>query len=143
MPRKARDFAAKAEQVAEAWEKFFPRKIFSGFTLEQFRETFKPCREVRDALAELAARKRILVIRRRNLDLEGRPLLLRVVHAVRGDPEVGENSSMYSSMGYVTRHRRRKPGPRRKAAASARTANARASGTPPQTKRRRARSGVR
>jgi hypothetical protein len=41
-------------------------------------------------------------------------MLQGVVHAVRGDPEVGEEDPMYSSMGYVSKFRRRKPGRKRK-----------------------------
>jgi hypothetical protein len=44
--------------------------------------------------------------------------LLRVIHAVRGDAEVGEDSAMYDAMGYTAKGRRRKPGPKKKASAS-------------------------
>jgi hypothetical protein len=115
MPRKARDLVSQAEKIANAWAKFFPKKTFSGLTLEQFRETFKPLREVRAQLAELASQRKMLLFRRQRLDMAGRPVLQRVVHAVRGDPEVGEDDAMYGSMGYVTRHRRRKPGRKKKA----------------------------
>jgi hypothetical protein len=52
----------------------------------------------------------------RNVDREARPALLRVVHSVRGDPDVGEDSPMYSSMGYVPKSKRKKR--RRKAKAA-------------------------
>jgi hypothetical protein len=124
MPRKARDLPARAERIADAWRRFFPEKTFSGLTLEQFRETLKPCREVRVELAQLASQRKILLFRRRKLDLAGHPVLLRVVHAVRADPEVGEDDPMYAAMGYVPRNRRRKPGRKRKANAPPRTAGA-------------------
>lgn len=126
MPRKAQDLAAKAERFASAWNEYFPEKTFSGFTLEEFRETFKPCREVRVRLAELASERKHLIFRRRKHDTEMRPIFLRVVHAVRGDPEVGEDSPMYGAMGYILRHRRRKPGRKRKARVSGRAAEPKA-----------------
>jgi hypothetical protein len=126
MPRKSRDLAAQAERIADAWQRFFPNKTFSGLTLEQFREAFKPCREVRVELAQLASQTKSARFRRRKLDLTGRPVLLRVVHAVCGDPDVGEDSSMYSAMGYTAKGRRRKPGPKRKVSASRAAADARA-----------------
>jgi len=115
MPRKAQDLATRAERFAAAWAESFPRKTFSSLTLEQFRETFRPCREVRVELARLASETRTLLFRRRKLDQAAHPILVRVFLAVRGDPEAGEDSSMYSAMGYVPKNRRRKPGRRRKA----------------------------
>ncbi len=138
MPRKARDLAARADRIADAWKRNFPGKTFSGLTLEQFRETFNPCREVRVELAQLAWQRKTLLMRRRKVDLAGDPVLLRVVHAVRADPEVGENSPMYSAMGYVPKFRRRKPGRKKKAKASPRTASATAPAASQRKQRTRA-----
>jgi hypothetical protein len=71
-------------------------------------------------LAQQARERKDLLFRRRRLDDEIRPLLQRIVHAVRADPEVGENSAMYTSMGYLPKYRRRKPGRKRKARTSPR-----------------------
>jgi len=120
MPRKTKDLVARAERVARAWKLFHPEKTFFGRTLDAFVETFRPCREVRVALANIASEKRVLLHRRRNNDNAFRPLLINIVHAVRGDPDVGENDPMYASMGYVAKNRRRKPG-RKKKKAGART----------------------
>ena len=124
MPRKTLDLATKAERFADAWGQFFPNKIFPGLTLERFRETFKPCRDVRVELAQLASQRKTLLFRRRNLDKAAHPILGRVFLAVRADPEAGEDSSMFSAMGYVPKHRRRRPGRKRKAPAMSRTADA-------------------
>ena len=118
MPKKTKDLAAQTDRIARAWQTFFPKKTFSGLTLEEFRETLQPCREVRMKLAELAKETRLARFRRLTLDRIGRPVVLRVVHAVRGDPEVGEDSTMYAAMGYTAKGRRRKPGPKKKARAS-------------------------
>lgn len=114
MPRKTNDLVARAERIADAWKNFHPKKIFCGLTLNEFIEAFKPSREMRMELREMASHRRMLLIRRRSSDSAFRPRLLGVVHAVRGDPDVGENDPMYSAMGYIQKRRRRRPGPKRK-----------------------------
>jgi hypothetical protein len=70
---------------------------------------------VRVELAELANATRLARYRRLNVDRIGRPVLLRIIHTVRGDPHVGEDSTMDVAMGYTAKGRRRKPGPKKKA----------------------------
>jgi hypothetical protein len=116
MPRKEKDLLVQGDRIAGAWERNHPNKTFSGLTLAAFRELLAPCRAVRKELADIALRTKILRIRFRNVDREVRPAILRVVHSVRGDPDVGEDSPMYGSMGYVPRSKRKKR--RRKAKAA-------------------------
>lgn len=115
MPRKTTDLVAHAARIVAAWRNSFPTKRFSALTLAEFEEIVRPAREVRVELEDLTKAIKILRIRRRTLDQELRPAVQRVVHAVRGDPQAGENSAMYSHMGYVAKRRRRKPGRKRKA----------------------------
>jgi hypothetical protein len=115
MPRKRTDLVAKAACIIDAWRKSFPTKRFSGMTLAEFEEMVRPSRAVRAELEEITKTTKILRIRRRTLDQALRPGIQRVVYAVRGDPEAGENSAMYLQMGYVAKRRRRKPGPKKKA----------------------------
>jgi hypothetical protein len=114
MPRKTKDIVARAERIANAWKSCHQEKKFSGLTLNAFMDALKPSREVRTELAEIATRRRLLLQRRRNSDNLFKPTLLRIVHSVRGDPDVGEDDPMYSSMGYVSKSRRRKPGRKKK-----------------------------
>ncbi len=114
MPRKTKDLVARAERIAGAWKRSHPQKTFSGLTLNAFVDAFRTCREVRLELAEMISRRRVLLQRRRNSDNSFKPMLMGVVHAVRGDPDVGEDDPMYSSMGYVSASRRRKPGRKKK-----------------------------
>ena len=115
MPRKRTDLVAHAARIIVAWRNSFPTKRFSALTLAEFEEMVRPAREVRAELEDLTKTIKILRVRRRTLDQELRPAVQRVVHAVRGDPQAGENSAMYSQMGYVAKRRRRKPGRKRKA----------------------------
>jgi hypothetical protein len=114
MPRKTNDLVARAEKIAGAWKSFHPKKTFCGLTLDEFIEAFRPSRDVRGELREIASRRRMLLSRRRSSDSVFRQKLIGVVHAVRGDPDVGENDPMYSAMGYVAKNRRRRPGPKKK-----------------------------
>ena len=115
MPRKSTDLIAQATRIIESWKRHFSTKRFSGLTIAEFEEMIRPARELRTELAELAISMRILLARRRSLDRELRPGVQRLVHAVRGDPDAGENSAMYATMGYVTKRKRRKPGRKKKA----------------------------
>ena len=114
MPRKTNDLVARAERIAGAWQRCHPNKAFFGLTVDAFIGAFKPSREARTALAALVSQRRVLLHRRRNSDSSFRPMLIGVVHSVRGDPDVGEDDPMYSSMGYVPKSRRRKPGRKKK-----------------------------
>jgi len=116
MPRKEKDLLVQGDRIADAWERHYPRKIFSGLTLEAFRQILAPCRAVRKELADIAQRAKILRFRFRNVDREARPAIQRVVHSVRGDPDVGEDSPMYGSMGYVPKSKRKKRRRKTKAA---------------------------
>ena len=114
MPRKQKDLVARAERIASAWKSHHPHRTFFGLTLDAFIEAFEPCRDVRTELKAIASRTTFLLRRRRTSDNAFKPTLAGVVHAVRGDPEVGENDPMYASMGYVMKIRRRKPGRKRR-----------------------------
>jgi hypothetical protein len=72
---------------------------------------------VRKELLEIARRTKVLRIRFQNVDRAARPDIQRVVHAVRGDPDVGDDSPMYASMGYVRKSKRKKRRRKPKAAA--------------------------
>ena len=115
MPRKSKDLIAQVNRIASAWRSLHPDKTFSGLTLAKFLELAEPSRAVRAELAELSKQTQLCFHRRRAHDFVLRPVLARVVHSVRGDPDVGEDSLMYTSMGYV-RKSRRLPGRKRKAA---------------------------
>ena len=118
MPRKEADLIVQAMRIIDAWKRSFPTKSFSGLTLAQFEEVTQPARAVRVELADLVKRTKISRGRRLVLDRSLRPVIQRIVHTVRGDPDVGENSAMYSSMGYVMKRRRRKPGRKKKRSAA-------------------------
>jgi len=116
MPRKEKDLLAQGDKIAGAWARNHPHKTFSGLSLEAFRALLAPCREVRQELADALHNVKILRYRFRSVDQGARPVIQRVVHSVRGDPEVGENSVMYAAMGYIPKSKRKKR--RRKAKAA-------------------------
>ena len=97
----------KLQIVINAWTNISPEKSFSGMTLDQFKATVKPSLDLRDR--ETAARSEMKDIRTQRpvVDAASMEQLLLVVNAVKGDPAAGENSSLYSAMGYVPKYARR------------------------------------
>jgi hypothetical protein len=92
----------RVEQPVEAWERQCPEQPFGETTLEQHKEHLK---EYYDAKAKFAAADAHWDATRleRNAAYE-RALAFtkQLVSSVKGHPKYGENSSLYSAMGYVT-----------------------------------------
>ncbi len=101
MPRKTKDLVARAERIAGAWKRSHPQKTFSGLTLNAFVDAFRTCREVRLELAEMISRRRVLLQRRRNSDNSFKPMLMGVVHAVRGDPDVRPDPLFFGAFTFL------------------------------------------
>ena len=76
-------------------------KTFFGMTLDVFSKIVAPSGEARAEIAELERRMREAVERRNEADRITRRAVLRVVNAVKGDPEEGEDSELLASMGYL------------------------------------------
>ncbi len=97
----------KISRVIKAWETLAPTSTFGGLTLEQYKTRTKPLFDQLDKLAGLDnevtdAQKQ----RDTSLD-DGHGATLLVVNAVKGDPTFGEDSPLYSAMGYVRKSDRR------------------------------------
>lgn len=87
--------------VVNAWLTLRPSKTFSGLTLDQFREAVKPSVDVRVEIADLEGRLQAALARRDTSDTASTGIMRRVVNAVKGDPEEGEDGELYAAMGYV------------------------------------------
>ena len=105
------------KQIIDAWRTLAPDAILNGVTLEQFVESTQKPEEVRQRLAE--TRTSILAMRQQRLqaDNEVRVKIADLVDAVKGHPEFGANSPLYSAFGYVSRDARKR-GPSRKNSSS-------------------------
>jgi hypothetical protein len=93
--------------MIDAWRALAPDLVLNGVSLEQFVESTKQAEEVRQRLAE--TRALILAMRQERLqaDTRLREQIAGLVDAVKGHPEYGANSPLYSAFGYVPRDARR------------------------------------
>ena len=87
--------------VAEAWSSLCPEKSFFGMTLGQYKESVKPCYDLRAEIAETQKRLKSLNAKCKDADAAALKLTKNVVQAVKADPTEGENSPLYAAMGYV------------------------------------------
>jgi hypothetical protein len=103
MTRNSNDFYSRLSVVSKAWSTRRPNKKFGDFTHEDFLKAVEPSRVARVQVAELEKRLAEAIASRDEADSVSRRVLQRVVNAVRADGEDGEDSELYSAMGYVPR----------------------------------------
>ena len=103
MPKQSKDAVSRIKTLLESWRTMEPGRTFYGHTLAQFETAVQPVFAVREEGADLA--KRVLANAAQRKDVEGTAveLMRNIVHAVKADPAVGENSLLYAAMGYVRR----------------------------------------
>ena len=99
--------AAKLQKVLDAWTTLRPAKTLAGMTLEQFKAKVQPSLDTRSQLVTLTSQTTDNRTQRHASDDASLQLVQLVVNAVKGDPEEGENGSLYAAMGYVPKSQRR------------------------------------
>ena len=95
------DSYEKAVQLKKAWNSMRPQKTFFGMSLERFTALIAPSAEARDEIAVLEASMRKALANRDEADKITRRAVIRIVNAVKGDPEEGEDGELIAAMGYV------------------------------------------
>ena len=113
MAKGTRDLLIRVEREAQAWERLRPKKKFSGLIVAQFRDAAQASRQARQDIAELEASLQGAKKRLKLADAELVIVERRVVLAVRGDEEDGEDSVLYGEMGFVPRSQRTRRARRR------------------------------
>ena len=103
MPKQSKDPVTRINTLLESWRTMEPGRTFYGHTLPQFETAVQPVFAVREEGAELAKRVRANAAQRKDVDVAAIDLIRNIVHAVKADPAVGENSLLYAAMGYVRR----------------------------------------
>ena len=101
----------KINQITTSWAQFAPEKTYCNYTLAEATSAFQPVFDVRQEMMETDLRYSALIARRDTVDAEANDLMLRIVNAVKAEPN-GENSEVYRGMGYKTKNERANPGPR-------------------------------
>ena len=106
MLKPSKDALGRADSLIEAWRTTQSGRSFYGHTLESYQAAVKPAYDIDQEIADLEKLTRAAKARRRDLRIAVADLTQNVVHAVKADPAVGENSPMYAAMGYVRKNER-------------------------------------
>jgi hypothetical protein len=91
----------KVDQAVDAWERQCPQQSFGEVTLEQHKEALKDYYEVKAKFAAIDAQWDAIRLQRNAAYQRALDNTKRLVSSVKGHPKYGENSSLYSAMGYV------------------------------------------
>jgi hypothetical protein len=97
---------AKIQNALTAWKTLAPAATFGGMTLAQFVAATKPSFDAREAISEKEDEMTALINGRNDADKASLEKLLLVVNGVKGDPNFGEDSDLYDTMGYVRKSER-------------------------------------
>ena len=101
MSKQSKDPVGRIKTLIESWRTQERDRSFYGFTLPQFEAAAAPVFAVREEGADLAKRVRANFAKRKDVDAAAIDLFTKIVHAVKADPQVGEDSLLYAAMGYV------------------------------------------
>lgn len=106
------EIAEKLDRAVRAWETLAPDKSYGGMTLPEFKAKVQESLDARQALRAAVDRLMVAQNARTNTDAQTLQALLLVVNAIKGDPDHGDDSSLYEACGYI-RKSERKSGLRR------------------------------
>jgi hypothetical protein len=101
MSKQSKDVVGRINTLVESWRTQEPNRSFYGHSLPQFQVAVQPVFAVREEGAELAKRTVANSAKRRDVDGDAQALIRNIVHAIKADPQVGEDSLLYAAMGYV------------------------------------------
>ncbi len=107
MPLAPKEIETKINAVVTAWDSLASDASFGGFTLAKFKTKVQPSLDVRTEAETLDSQLAIALDKRATADQESNDAILMVVNSIKGDPEHGEDSSLYAAMGYVRKSERK------------------------------------
>ncbi len=122
----------KLNQITTSWALFAPEKTFCNLTLAEATSAFQPVFTIRQELTNADISYTALIASREIIDIEANDLMLRIVNAVKSEPD-GENSALYRGMGYKTKNERGVPGPRTTTTTSVSSLSSSPNGSEPLT----------
>lgn len=95
------DMYARALTIAAIWTRLRPKKKFYGMSVDEFRALIAPSGIQRARLESLKGQAQKTLAKRNEADRVTRRGVQRIVNAIKGDPEEGEDSDLLEPMGYV------------------------------------------
>ena len=96
----------KVEQTLRAWESTCPEQSFADMTLQQYKEELKPYFDAKTKFAAADTTWETTRQERNTASLKALELTKSVANSVKGHPKFGENSAVYTAMGYVPKSER-------------------------------------
>lgn len=117
----------RIEQAVEAWERQCPSQAFNEVTLEQHKQLLEPYFTAKAKFQTIDAQWSAARLERNAAYEKALEVTKPLVDSVKGHPKFGENSSLYSAMGYVPKSERSSGLTRRREAAAAKEPSTEAS----------------
>jgi hypothetical protein len=99
--------AGKITRTTEAWEEHPEDAKFAEMTLDEFKAKVKPSLDCREKIASLRRQLVAAIKKRQECDAASIEVCAKVVNAVRGDIEYGEDSALFKALGYVPKSERK------------------------------------
>ncbi len=116
MPESPKSILDKLTTATDAWQKLAADATFAKMTLAQFQATLQPSLDERETIKNLENELAAAQNRRDDADTASMAALGKVVKGVVGDPDYGDDSSLYEAMGYIRTSERASGLTRKKAA---------------------------
>jgi hypothetical protein len=107
MPYPEKQVSEKITRTTEAWEEHAGDAKFAEMTLDQFKAKVKPSLDCREKIASLRRQLEPAIKKRQECDAASTDICTKVVNAVRGDIEHGEDSALFKALGYVPKSERK------------------------------------
>jgi len=107
MPESPKTTIDRIQTVLNAWQTLRPAKSFAGMPLEQFKEKVKPSFDTRTSISAFESQLLAAKDQREQADRVSLAAVQLVVHAIKGDPDEGENGEVYGALGYIRKSERR------------------------------------
>jgi len=106
MPSNPQSIADDTNTIINAWSTLAPAASFGGMTLAQYKTKVQPSFDARTTIDGLNAQLTAAMDTRDDADAVTTATNQKVINGVKGDPNYGDDSNLYETMGYVRKSER-------------------------------------
>jgi hypothetical protein len=96
-----RDIERRVDQAVDSWERQCPQQSFGDVTLDQHKLELTDYYDTKAKFAAVDAQWDAIRLERNAAYLRALEKTKQLASSVKGHPKYGENSALYSAMGYV------------------------------------------
>ncbi len=107
MPNNPQKTEARIDKIILAWQVLRPDKRFGGMSLAEFTVAVQPSRDARTRIRALLNQLVGEQQNRNEADKAALKAIAKVVNGVKGDPEEGDDGTLYEAIGYVRKSARK------------------------------------